>query len=49
VCQSSETRDEFEGALESFKKLVHINETGLEHKYNQLNRQYQFCRSKSMQ
>jgi phage-related tail protein len=42
-----ETRDEFEDALERFKILVCINETGLEHKYNQLNRQYQFCRSKS--
>ena len=42
-----ETRDEFEDALERFKNLVCINETGLEHKYNLLNRQYQFCRSKS--
>ncbi len=43
----NETRDEFEDALERFKSLVHINEAGLEHKYNLLNRQYQFCRSKS--
>ncbi|UOA07975.1 DUF2959 domain-containing protein [Methylobacter sp. S3L5C] len=42
-----ETRDEFEDALERFKNLVCVNETGLEHKYNLLNRQYQFCRSKS--
>jgi tetratricopeptide (TPR) repeat protein len=42
-----ETRDEFEDALERFKNLVDVNETGLEHKYNLLNRQYQFCRSKS--
>jgi len=42
-----ETRDEFEDALERFKNLVCINEAGLEHKYNLLNRQYQFCRSKS--
>jgi hypothetical protein len=42
-----ETRDEFEDALEHFKNLVCVNETGLEHKYNLLNRQYQFCRSKS--
>ena len=42
-----ETRDEFEDALERFKNLVYINESGLEHKYNLLNRQYQFCRSKS--
>ena len=42
-----ETRDEFEDALERFKNLVCVNESGLEHKYNLLNRQYQFCRSKS--
>ena len=42
-----ETRDEFEDALERFKNLVCINESGLEHKYNLLNRQYQFCRTKS--
>ena len=42
-----ETRDEFEDALERFKNLVCVNETGLEHKYNLLNRQYQFCCSKS--
>jgi phage-related tail protein len=43
----NETRDEFEDALKQFKNLVSITETSLEHKYNQLNRQYQFCRSKS--
>jgi hypothetical protein len=42
-----ETRDEFEDALERFKNLVCVNESGIEHKYNLLNRQYQFCRSKS--
>jgi hypothetical protein len=42
-----ETRGEFEDALERFKNLVCVNESGLEHKYNLLNRQYQFCRSKS--
>ncbi len=42
-----ETRGEFEDALERFKNLVCINESGLEHKYNLLNRQYQFCRTKS--
>jgi hypothetical protein len=42
-----ETRDEFEDALERFKNLVCVNESGLEHKYNLLNRQYQFCRTKS--
>lgn len=48
ACASlQETRDEFEDALERFKHLVYINESGLENKYNLLNRQYQFCRSKS--
>jgi hypothetical protein len=48
ACASlQETRDEFEDALERFKHLIYVNESGLEHKYNLLNRQYQFCRSKS--
>jgi len=42
-----ETRNEFEDALERFKNLVCINDSGLEHRYNLLNRQYQFCRAKS--
>ncbi len=42
-----ETRDEFEDALERFKNLVCVNETSLDHRYNLLNRQYQFCCSKS--
>ena len=42
-----ETRDEFEDALERFKSLVCVNDSGLEHRYNLLNRQYQFCRAKS--
>jgi hypothetical protein len=42
-----ETRDEFEDALERFKSLVYVNETTLDHKYNLLNRQYQFCCVKS--
>lgn len=42
-----ETRDEFEDALERFKNLVCVNETTLDHKYNLLNRQYQFCCAKS--
>jgi phage-related tail protein len=48
ACQSlQETRDEFEDALERFKALISVGETTLDHKYNQLNRQYQFCRAKS--
>lgn len=42
-----ETRNEFENALERFKTLVCVNETTLDHKYNLLNRQYQFCCAKS--
>lgn len=48
ACASlQDTRDEFEDALERFKSLVSVNETTLDHKYNLLNRQYQFCRAKS--
>lgn len=43
----AETRNEFEHALDRFKSLVNINESTLEHRYHQLNRQYQFCRAKS--
>jgi tetratricopeptide (TPR) repeat protein len=42
-----DTRDEFQDALERFKSLVTVSETTLDHKYNLLNRQYQFCRAKS--
>jgi chromosome segregation ATPase len=42
-----DTRNEFEDALTKFKSLVHVSETSLDHKYNLLNRQYQFCRAKS--
>ena len=42
-----DTRNEFEDALERFKSLVCVNDSGLEHKYHLINRQYQFCRSKS--
>ena len=42
-----ETKVEFENALERFKTLVCVNESTLDHKYNLLNRQYQFCCAKS--
>ena len=42
-----ETKAEFEDALLRFKALVCVNETTLDHKYNLLNRQYQFCCAKS--
>lgn len=48
ACNSlQETRNEFEDALGKFRALVTVKETSLEHTYNQLNRQYQFCRAKS--
>jgi Protein of unknown function (DUF2959) len=48
ACSSlQETRNEFEDALGKFRSLVNVNESTLDHKYNMLNRQYQFCRSKS--
>jgi Protein of unknown function (DUF2959) len=48
ACSSlQETRNEFQDALGKFRSLVNVNESTLEHKYNLLNRQYQFCRSKS--
>lgn len=48
ACTSlKDTRNEFEDALGKFRSLVHVSESSLEHKYNLLNRQYQFCRSKS--
>ncbi|MDD5274681.1 MAG: DUF2959 domain-containing protein [Methylovulum sp.] len=42
-----ETRDEFEDALARFKNLIAVNDSSLEHRYHLLNRQYQFCRTKS--
>lgn len=48
ACASlQDTRNEFEDALGKFKSLVNVKESSLEHTYHQLNRQYQFCRSKS--
>jgi hypothetical protein len=48
ACTSlQETRNEFEDALGKFRSLINVNEASLDHKYNLLNRQYQFCRGKS--
>ncbi len=48
ACTSlQETRNEFEDALTKFRSLVNVKESSLEHTYNQLNRQYQYCRTKS--
>ena len=42
-----ETRNEFQDALSQLKMLTSSTETSLDHRYNLLNRQYQFCRAKS--
>ncbi len=42
-----ETRSEFEDALQRFKLLVNVNDAALDHRYHQLNRKYQVCKSKS--
>jgi hypothetical protein len=48
ACTSlQDTRNEFEDALSKFKSLVYVSDSSLEHRYNMLNRQYQFCRAKS--
>ena len=48
ACKSlQETKEEFEDTLERFKSLIAVNESSLEHKYHLLNRQYQFCCSRS--
>ncbi len=41
------TRDQFEDALQQFKNIVNIKESSLEHRYKLLQRQYDFCKSKS--
>lgn len=41
------TRDQFEDALEQFKSIVNVQETSLLHRYKRLQRQYDFCKSKS--
>ncbi|MEQ1529050.1 MAG: DUF2959 domain-containing protein [Methylococcales bacterium] len=48
ACTSlQDTKNEFENALQRFKTLVGVHESPLEQRYNLLNRQYQFCLSKS--
>lgn len=41
------TRDQFENALEQFKDIVNVNETTLEQRYKLLQRQFEFCKSRS--
>lgn len=48
ACKSlQDTKEEFEDTLERFKHLITVNESTLEHRYHLLNRQYQFCCSRS--
>ena len=48
TCASlKEAREAFENALVHFDNLVFIKIAGMEHKYYQLNKQYQTCHSKS--
>ncbi len=41
------TRDQFEDALQQFKAIVNVQETSLEHRYKILQRQFEFCKTKS--
>ena len=41
------TRDQFEDALQQFKGMVNVQETSLLHRYKLLQRQYDFCKTKS--
>ncbi len=41
------TRDQFENALEQFKDIVNVEESTLEQKYNLLQRQFEFCKSRT--
>jgi len=41
------TRDQFENALQQFKSIVDVKESSLAHRYKVLQRQYDFCKSKS--
>lgn len=48
ACESlEETKVHFEGAMERFKRIVVIDETTLEYKYNLLQQQYDLCKAKA--
>jgi len=48
ACQSLRgTRDQFEDALTQFKNIVNVESSSLEHRYKLLQRQFEFCQSKS--
>ncbi|TPQ25477.1 DUF2959 domain-containing protein [Methylomonas sp. HW2-6] len=48
ACHSlKDSRDQFVEALDKFKTLVHLPESSLEQRYQQLKRRYDVCRSKA--
>jgi len=48
ACNSlKNTRDQFEDALQQFKNIVNVEETSLEHRYNLLKRQLEFCENRT--
>ncbi|ANE55227.1 DUF2959 domain-containing protein [Methylomonas sp. DH-1] len=48
ACHSlKDSRDQFVEALDKFKTLVHLPESSLEQRYQQLKRRYDLCRSKA--
>ncbi len=48
ACESLEdSREQFEDALEKFKTILTLPELSLEYRYQQLKKQYEFCRLKT--
>lgn len=48
ACNSlKSTRDQFENALEQFKNIIDIDASSLEHQYKLLQRQFDFCKTRS--
>jgi tetratricopeptide (TPR) repeat protein len=48
ACESlQDSRDQFEDALDKFKTILGIPELSLEYRYQQLKKQYDFCRIKT--
>lgn len=50
ACESlKESRDQFVDALEKFKTIVRLDDSPLEHRYQQLKKRYDYCRYKAEQ
>ncbi len=48
ACESlQDSRDQFEDALHKFKVILSVPELSLDYRYQQLKKQYDFCRSKT--